>query len=289
MYLNLNFKKPAIDTKRALTCNELTPNRRGSNQEHTLLIPLWSNTQTNLTPPPPQLKCIDFRCAESKAFLREEQRNLPSFESVLALARNEVAARNSTTAPMAAAAMPGECSSSPSSPRASCFPSPSVSVCRLQEANQLICRKENGENDVPFFLLLLPLFLYASGAGVVLLSLSHSFPPTSRCQRLRMQEFEKGAINKCASQTQKVLNISYSSRRKHTQKKTERVLHWPLLLFRVLEQRFRSDKRVTQKKSSGKVGENVLKQERENLIFAQTKSSARNTRTSIQNRRLHLC
>jgi hypothetical protein len=131
--------------------------------------------------------------------------------------------------------------------------------------------------------------LYASGAGVVLLSLSHSFPPTSRCQRLRMQEFEKGAINKCASQTQKVLNISYSSRRKHTKKNRESTPLAAPVVSCTRAGDFVRTKGLPEKKSSGKVGENVLKQERENLIFAQTKSSARNTRTSIQNRRLHLC
>ena len=93
----------------------------------------------------------------------------PSFESVLALAPNGAAAKNSTTTPMAAPAMSapdcGFSSSSPPNPPPSCLPFTAAPfLCRLQETDQLIWQEN-------FFLkkrgvsFLVPLFLYASIAA----------------------------------------------------------------------------------------------------------------------------
>jgi hypothetical protein len=196
------------------------------------------------------MRRLSMRRVES--FLREEQRNLPSFESVLALARNEVAAKNSTTAPMAAAAMPGECSSSPSSPPTSCLlPFTACTVCFCLQAPRskptYMLKRKGGKWSAFFFL---PLFLYAT-------ALFLSSPPSRGCQRHRVQEVEV-RITDTKRSKYFVLLASHT----HTKKRTEGVFHWLLLLFRVLAQVVSFWQKDYPIKSSDKGGENVLKQER---------------------------
>jgi hypothetical protein len=122
-----------MDTKQALLHLHRTDPEQEGKQPRTHPSHPSVVKHSDQSKPPTEMRRLSMRRVES--FLREEQRNLPSFESVLALARNEVAAKNSTTAPMAAAAMPGECSSSPSSPPTSCLlPFTACTVCFCLQA-----------------------------------------------------------------------------------------------------------------------------------------------------------
>jgi hypothetical protein len=112
--------------------------------------------------------------------------NSPSFESVLALASNEAAAKNSTTTPMAAPAMStagcGFCRSSPlppPNPPPSCLPSPLhhfYAGGRLQETDQLIWQNRLKKRSP---------FLFHSFCMLVLLF-------SLWCQQAKMKEVGKG-------------------------------------------------------------------------------------------------
>lgn len=118
-------------------------------------------------------------CFERRSIATKRSRtHSPSFESVLALAPNEAAAKNSATTPMAAPAMSA----------ASAAPLPSYVLLllllplhswtiplRSKKQDQLLY----AEKKVSFFV---PLFLYACGAELW-------------CQRARMKEVGKAVLN----------------------------------------------------------------------------------------------
>ena len=112
---------------------------------------------------------------EKKKTTKRSRNHSPSFESVLALAPNEAAAKNSATTPMAAAAMPA----------ASAAPLPSYVLpllLLLPLPSQLHHSSAGSRNKTNFYMskkvsFFVPLFLYVCAL---------------RCQRARMDEWEKG-------------------------------------------------------------------------------------------------